>query len=221
MNIQEEKRGDLTMLNTKKEVGLLKTLITNKIAGIIFGVVLVIVLGIIAVIGFRNHFSVKTSTTKIGFEDIGELATQSAYCKEIGVIDDAKKFFKVNIPFTQSKYIFSYDVEITAGINFSEVDWEVKEKQKEVIVRIPEAKVLNNEIKHDSFEIYHESESLFNQITLEENNQAAVDLQAKAEEDAINNGLLEKACTNAETILTGFFEKAYDPEEYKIIFENN
>ena len=50
--------------------------------------------------------------TKLGFEDIGELATQAAYCTEVNVTEGARELFGLTIPFTQSKYVYSYDVVI-------------------------------------------------------------------------------------------------------------
>lgn len=39
-----------------------------------------------------------SETAKIGFEDIGELATQSAYCTEVNVTEAARELFGVEIP---------------------------------------------------------------------------------------------------------------------------
>ena len=40
--------------------------------------------------------------TRLGFEDIGELATQAAYCTEVNVTEGARELFGLTIPFTQS-----------------------------------------------------------------------------------------------------------------------
>lgn len=170
----------------------------------------------IVVLGLRKVITSESQTTKIGFEDIGELATQSAYCTEVNVTEDARKFFGITIPFTQSKYIYSYDVEIKAGYDFTEIEWS--ENGKKIEVELPEAKILSNEIDMDSLKIYHEDESIYSQITLEENNEAMKELQQNAQESAIENGLLENARTNAETILTSFFANVYDLDEYEIVF---
>lgn len=45
-------------------------------------------------------------TAKLTFEDIGELATQSAYCTEIEMIADGQKAFGFDVPFTQAKQIY-------------------------------------------------------------------------------------------------------------------
>ena len=68
--------------------------------------------------------------------------------------------------------------------------------------------------------MYHEEESIYNQITLEDNNEVMGELKQKAEQEAINSGLLDNARSNAEIILKGFFENVYDLDEYTIVFED-
>lgn len=71
-----------------------------------------------------------------------------------------------------------------------------------------------------AFKVYHEEESIFSKITLEENNDAVKKMKLNAQENAIANGLLENARSNAETMLTGFFADEYDLDEYKIVFKD-
>ena len=155
-------------------------------------------------------------TTKLGFEDIGELATQAAYCTEVNVTEGARELFGLTIPFTQSKYVYSYDVVIKAGLDFGEIDWTVGEDT--ITVRLPEIRILSSEIDLDSFRVYVENESIFRRISLEENNEAMKALQASAQENAVANGLLDNARANAETILTGFFAGEYDLSQYTLRF---
>lgn len=187
-----------------------------------FGTILklAILIAIVAAIGVgvRVINVSESKTTKIGFEDIGEMATQSAYCTEVNVTEDAKELYGMRIPFTQSKYIYSYDIVIKAGYDFNEIEW--KEKNKTIEVKLPEAKVLSNELDMDSFKVYHEEESIFSKVTLEENNDAVKKMKLNAQENAIANGLLENARSNAETMLTGFFADEYDLDEYKIVFKD-
>lgn len=187
-----------------------------------FGTILklALLIAIVAAIGVgvRVINVSESKITKIGFEDIGEMATQSAYCTEVNVTEDAKELYGMRIPFTQSKYIYSYDIVIKAGYDFNEIEW--KEKNKTIEVKLPEAKVLSNELDMDSFKVYHEEESIFSKITLEENNDAVKKMKLNAQENAIANGLLENARSNAETMLTGFFADEYDLDEYKIVFKD-
>lgn len=84
----------------------------------------ILVLAVLAVIalGVGKYFMTGSKTVRIGFEDIGELATQSAYCTEVNVTEAARELFGVEIPFTESKYIYSYAINIKAGFNFEEIE---------------------------------------------------------------------------------------------------
>ena len=172
----------------------------------------------IGAIGLRSHLNSEVKTTKLGFEDIGELATQAAYSTQVNVTEKGRELFGVTIPFTQSKYIYSYDVVIKAGLDFGEIQWEVDEGTSTILVRLPDAKILSSQIDLESFKVYHESESIFRPITLGENNAALTELKQNAERDAIDNGLLVNARDNAEIILRGFFAGGYDLETYTIKF---
>lgn len=112
--------------------------------------------------------------------------------------------------------IYSYDIVIKAGIDFEEIEWS--EKGKKIEVKLPEVKILSSEINPDSMKIYYEEESIFRQISLEENNEAQSKMRQQAEEDAINSGLLDNARSNAETILRSFFASQYDLQEYEVVF---
>ena len=196
--------------------GVGEALLRLQLYQYVIGAVVAAALCAAAVLTFRASRSTRGETAKIGFEDIGELATQAAYCREVQVTEAARELFGVTIPFTQSKYIYSYDVVIRAGVDFGDIAWSLEEDTIEV--RLPEARVLSCEVDLDSFRVYHEEESIFRPITLEENNAALADLKRRAEEDAVANGLLTDARENAERILTLFFAGEYDPQEYEIRF---
>lgn len=199
----------------KKKNKLLKILKNPLIQKIIILVLVAIASGFIA-IGIKDVFISDSKTTKIGFENIGELATQSAYCTQVNVTDSSRELFGNKIPFTQSKYIYSYDITIKAGYDFSDIEWNVKGNTIEV--KMPNVKILSSQIDLDSFKVYHEEESIFNKITLSENNETLKKLQNEAQTQAIKNGLYENARTNAETMLKSFFANVYDLNEYKIVF---
>jgi len=153
------------------------------------------------------------------FEDIGELATQSAYCMEIEMIEDGQKAFGFDVPFTQAKQIYSYDVEIKAGYDFTKITYDVDEAKKQITVKLPKVQTLSKDLDTSSFKVYHEQDSMFTTIKLETQNKALQELIDRAEKDAIENGLYEEAEKNAELVLKGFFASEYNTKEYKIQFE--
>ena len=182
-------------------------------------IALVVVLAITVVgLGFKVSHTTESKTTKLGFEDIGEFATQSAYCTKVSATANARKLFGHNLPFTQSNIVFSYDVVIKAGYDFSAITWDVHDTT--ITVKLPEVKVLSCEVKEDSFKKYVEDESIFTPFTLDDNNNAMKALKETAQTDAIANGLYENARSNAETMLTTFFSSAYDMDQYTIEFQD-
>lgn len=222
MYLNDNKEGVINYMNGERKSKngklnkffiFLKKNLSVKAIGVIFSIILVFIVGL----GFGSRFFTSSKTTKLGFEDIGELATQEAYCSTVSNPEKSRTLFGIEIPFTQSKYIYSYDTVIKAGIDFTKVEWDVKGKK--IIVKLPEIKVLSNEIKLDTFKVYHESESIFTPISLEESNESLNKLKQEAEKTAISNGLLDNARENAKVILTGFFGNVYDLEEYKIEFK--
>lgn len=191
-----------------------KSPLLRKLLGILLAVVVIVV----ALSLVRSTLLNDQKSTKLGFEDIGELATQSAYCTQINVTEAARELFGIQIPFTQSKYIYSYDVVIKAGYDFTGINWGFKDDHT-IVVHLPEPKIISSDIQLDSFKVYLEDESIFRQITLEETNAALNEMEENATNDAIANGLYENARANAETILTGFFGNVYDLEQYSIEFD--
>ena len=162
----------------------------------------------------------ESKMTKFGFEDIGELATQEMIGTVVHTEKTAQSLFGMEIPFTQSQYIYSYDFDIKAGYDFSYIKYEIKddEENKEILIYLPEAKILSTEILTDSFEVYYEKESIFKRITLSDNNISLKDMKKLAEDNAVSNGIYEKAKSNAEIILKAFFAQYYDLNVYTITF---
>ena len=162
----------------------------------------------------------ESKMTKFGFEDIGELATQEMIGTVVHTEKTAQSLFGMEIPFTQSQYIYSYDFDIKAGYDFSYIKYEIKddEENKEILIYLPEAKILSTERLTDSFEVYYEKESIFKRITLSDNNIALKDMKKLAEDNAVSNGIYEKAKSNAEIILKAFFAQYYDLNVYTITF---
>ena len=129
--------------------------------------------------GLKSLFSTDGKTTRLGFEDIGQLATQAAYCTEVKVAEKSAELWGLTIPFTQSKYIYSYDVEVKAGFDFGAITWSVDRDRKTIRVKLPQVQVLSTELKLDSFKVYYEAESIFQRFSLAENNQAMTELKER------------------------------------------
>ena len=198
----------------------------QKVLDIKFIIAVIIIILLCAVLVYtrkeaKSNYVSDEKITEIGFENIGELATQSVTTTTVRVETKDLKLFNVSIPLTQSKYIYTYNTTIKAGINFSDVKWQLgdtDDTSRNIYVDIPEVKTLSADIDLDSFKVLHEENNIFSPITLTEHNDSLIQLRENALSDAINSGLYDRALDNAKTILTSFISQVYPSNEYNIIF---
>ena len=198
----------------------------QKVLDIKFIIAVIIIILLCAVLVYtrkeaKSNYVSDEKITEIGFENIGELATQSVTTTTVRVETKDLKLFNVSIPLTQSKYIYTYNTTIKAGINFSDVKWQLgdtDDTSQNIYVDIPEVKTLSADIDLDSFKVLHEENNIFSPITLTEHNDSLIQLRENALSDAINSGLYDRALDNAKTILTSFISQVYPSNEYSIIF---
>lgn len=198
----------------------------QKVLDIKFIIAVIIIILLCAVLVYtrkeaKSNYVSDEKITEIGFENIGELATQSVTTNTVRVETKDLKLFNVSIPLTQSKYIYTYNTTIKAGINFSDVKWQLgdtDDTSHNIYVDIPEVKTLSADIDLDSFKVLHEENNIFSPITLTEHNDSLIQLRENALSDAINSGLYDRALDNAKTILTSFISQVYPSNEYNIIF---
>ena len=197
----------------------------QKVLDIKFIIAVIIIILLCAVLVYtrkeaKSNYVSDEKITEIGFENIGELATQSVTTTTVRVETKDLKLFNVSIPLTQSKYIYTYNTTIKAGINFSDVKWQLgdtDDTSHNIYVDIPEVKTLSADIDLDSFKVLHEENNIFSPITLTEHNDSLIQLRENALSDAINSGLYDRALDNAKTILTSFISQVYPSNEYNIL----
>ncbi len=184
------------------------------------------VTGNIKLINNEDPSKPDTDTVRLRLEDIGQLNTQEAYVTEVNSTKDAKQLFGVDVPFTKSTLIYSYNFKVTAGYDFSQIELNEtpggsSDKKGIVTVSMPAAQVTGTEPVKDSLKVYEENESVFNRISLSENDEALNNMRDQAEKDAVANGLLDAAQNNAKTLLTSFLQDVYPQDKYEIRFQDS
>lgn len=161
-----------------------------------------------------------TKTTKLGFEDVGELVTQTCY---VTVLEDSKvnrDFFNLFvIPFTESRQIFSYDFEVDASINFSEITYDVVKEEKKIVITVPNAKIYKTRMNTKSLKVYLDTDNLFSRIDLNKHNDVLKVMEKQATEDCKANNILDAANQNAQTLISGFVKSNNDYKDYNIIYK--
>lgn len=187
-----------------------------------------IVLLLAALIGGALYFSVRgngktyqSNTVQFGLRSIGELATQAGYFTNVQTITGSRDVFGVTVPFTQSKYVYSYDGIVKAGVHFERIEVSVDETKKTVTVSLPHAEILDVTVDENSLVVYDESKNIFSPLKLGDIQESMVAMKAEVQNKAVGNGILQNAETNAETLITGFLSGAYPPGEYTVLFSWN
>ena len=134
----------------------------HRVSPVRFALILLI---IALLIGGGALFGTVTGITsrpvKFSLENIGELATQSGYFTSVQDISKTRTVLGISVPFTTSKYIFSYDGVIKAGLDFEDISISEDRLGKKVSVALPEMKILSIEIDTDSLKIYDERRNMF------------------------------------------------------------
>ena len=164
----------------------------------------------------------KTVTAKIiqdKLRDMGFMVTQEYWFSEVMSYSSAKDLFGVKLPFTESNFIASYEGSITAGVDFTKVNFFKNDTELTVTVIMPEAELLATTIDNDSFKLYSEKEGIGNNISLNDYNVSVIDLKKAAEQKAVERGVLDKASENAERIIRDVVDSLVDTEEYAVTFQ--
>ena len=157
-----------------------------------------------------------------GFKDVGFLTTQEWYGKIVEVSTKDRKLFDIiSIPFTESKLIFSIDVEVLAGFNFEEIEYELTEEigQKKVIIKLPHAYIYKKYAVENSFESYLDSESWFTNLNSTYQQELRDRVVEKGLQKAIDSGILDKADKNVQNLITGMIKNNQATMDYEVEFE--
>ena len=171
----------------------------NKNLLVVALIVILICITIIAVMLIQTRKNqVESRTVAFGLKDMGELVTQAGYFTNVQSNTSTRQLFGMDIPFTTSKYIYSYDGVVKAGLDFAKLEVQVDDANRTVAVKMPAIEILDVNIDNDSLKIYDESQSIFTPLHISDVNEAQIELKKQVEQTAIDNGILEEAEKNAD-----------------------
>ena len=159
------------------------------------------------------------NVVNVEIQEIGELATLEYLYTDAGKFEDPKQLFGKDVPFTTKSFIAKWDGIIKAGVDISQVTAEVDSNTKEVVVHIPKAEILSHEIDSESVETLDQKNGLFNPVSVEDVREFDAKSKEKMENRAIENGILDKAFENAESIIEKLIDPMIQGFEYTVRFE--
>ena len=153
-----------------------------------------------------------------GLNDLSFLVTSEYYFTEVMSYSSVKQFLKLDLPWSESTYLATYDGIVTAGVDFSKIAVTKDDDSRSIVIFMPDAEIQNVTIDNDSFKVYSEKEGLGNPIKLENFNDSVKELKNTALNRAKENGVLERAQTTAQSIVKNFLASLIDLREYTVLF---
>ena len=166
----------------------------------------------------RTEPVVSDTTVTFTLRDIGELATQEALMTRVHSFSDSRELFGITIPGTERRLLFSYDITVKAGLDFSEVQVTADTAAKTVRVTLPAARILDVTIDQESFRVYDETDNIFNALRSSDYNDAIGTMMQEGREYAEAHDILGHARRNAELLIRGFLAASYPAPEYTYSF---
>ena len=140
-------------------------------------------------------------TVQNQLQQISQLATVRYSYTNMGQFENSNEFYGIKLPFTTKRFIVAYDGVITAGVDLSQAQGTVSDQK--VTISLPAPQILSHEVDPNSLEVFDETTSIFNPITIEDYNGFQADQQGVMEDKAIQGGLLTQAKDQAQTAITG------------------
>lgn len=171
---------------------------------IIFGVLLAIVCFAVGFFsgGREEKPPVLSSiTVENQLQQISQLATVRYSYTNMGQFENSNEFYGIKLPFTTKRFIVAYDGTITAGVDLSQAKVTITDQK--VTIALPAPQILSHEVDPNSLEVFDETTSIFNPITIEDYTGFQADQQGVMEDKAIQGGLLTQAKDQAEAAIGG------------------
>ena len=194
---------------------------TIKMVGIAVATLIAIIV-ITILVKYKVPFKHSSTSLNIGFEDVGDLVTQTAFVRVLEDSSDSRKtpIFKKIIPGTTSRLIVSYMIKVEASIDFEKISIKsIDDNSKKIVIQLPHATVHSSLPVPDSFKNHLEQKNPFSDIDATEMNELLKDATEEGKNDAISNGLLEKADENGKVLLESFIRGNKEYKDFTVEFE--
>lgn len=193
-----------------------KMLVGVIISMLLIVIVVLIVFTQIKPFGITSSQSSNTVLIQERVVELSELTTlKYEYTKAMVYRDDAKiKWTDIRIGETIK--LVEYTGYLKAGSDLSKVEVDYDEATKQVTVRVPKAKVLDNVVELEKMDITDVKGTIFSDPPTQELIDKVTEKKNKFEEEKIGQGFLTEADKRTEEVLKSFLN--FD-EETEVIIE--
>ena len=131
-----------------------------------------------------------------------------------------KKVFGKDIKITGKSISFDYEGMVEAGIeDLSKAKVEVDANNGVVVIKMPKIEITNTNINSKSITNTSETANVFNQLSIQDFNNAYKQMEAKLKADALKSDIIQKAQESAEKTLTVLFGDAVNGYRVEYVWE--
>lgn len=135
------------------------------------------------------------------------------------IYDDYKKFFGLNLPFTNSKAVFTFKGTMSIGLDLQKISYEIDNDNKIIHITLPEIGILSHDIDLSSFQFPFEEESIFNPKEMSDYVGALDQLKSKQAELVLNDQeYMANALYNTQEVLRLFLASSEFTKDYSVTF---
>ena len=170
----------------------------------------------------KEEETVVLETVQDALKAMGELTTQEYAFTEVITYSNLKQFLGIDLPWTETNYIASYDGVIRAGIDFTAVKVisEQRDDGVHLTVTLPQAEIQSTEIDPNSFVLYSEKNGLGNPLSASDFNRSLTELEKDAQKNAVDKGVLDRADEQARLLIERFIQSVLVDDTYTLDFSS-
>lgn len=151
---------------------------------------------------------------------IGELATlKYIYTNSSRKTGNLTWLWGWTVPFSDSSLLVTYDGTIKAGINLSEIKFEVNDSSHAITVTLPKSKVLDHNIPQETINVLEVKDGLFNPVTFDDYNKFIAEEKKVMEQKAIGIGILTEADKEAKAVIEALLKPIPGMDNYTLTFK--
>lgn len=181
-------------------------------AGIILGIVLIMISVVAFNKGNQNEKNVVTTSSLQKIIKVSRLSTSTAVYNGIAKVKNEKKSDKID-------YYVAYEAKVSAGIDFDKVDIVVDHEAKKVSIKIPDVYITDVVVDVSSMDfIFNDKSANKSAVTEKAFKVCEEDAETESKEQ---NAILELAQQNAVNAITALVKPFIEQmdEEYTLIVE--
>lgn len=127
---------------------------------------------------------------------IGEYASLAYHYTSVVKDINSKDINGWTIPFTTRKYIFTYNGTMKLGIDGTKIHIEEKAAENGlpvIVISLPPIKILSHEIIDNSIEVFDQSQTIFNEINIQDAFKVTAERKREMEAGVMGGGAVKDA----------------------------